>query len=155
KRLTVDRLPHHDLRATSREARVIVESPQRAVQTRRRNFEGVAGRYHILDVENRAQIATDMRAVLDADALFGRRRRPRSIDLDPQDHPRAFAPVLHIEDLEAITGRNARGDATNLFFDSPHRPHKLKKWAHAHSVLQPRLRTWNYSTSATGLAMKS
>src|SRR5436190_1622992 len=89
-----------------------------------------------LHLENRAHLAADVRAVLDAHALLGRRRRPGPVDLHPEHHARRFAPELDVEDLEAAIGGNAAGDLTHLL-DDRFGGHKRKKWAHAHSVLHP------------------
>src|SRR5439155_18348486 len=134
--LAVDPLAHHDLRDAPGEAAVVVRAAQRAIQPRRRNLERIGGRHDVLDVENRAHLAADVRAVLDAHALLRRRRRPGPVDLHPEHHARRFAPELDVEDLEAAIGGNAAGDLTHLL-DDRFGGHKRKKWAHAHSVLHP------------------
>src|SRR5256885_1599011 len=62
--LAVDPLTHHDLRDAPGEASVVVRAAQRAIQPRRRNLERIGGRHDVLDVENRAQLAADVCAVL-------------------------------------------------------------------------------------------
>src|SRR5215813_3746971 len=79
-RLSVDRLTHHDLRAPSREPPVVVRMSQRSIQPRRRNFERVSRRDDVFHVEHGAQIAADMRAIVDAYALFCRRSRAGAVD---------------------------------------------------------------------------
>src|SRR5437773_7180992 len=156
-RLPVHRLAHDDFRAPAGKAPVVVGASQRPIQSRRRNLERVRGRHHVVDVEQRAQVAADVRAILDAHAVFGRRRRTGPIDLDPEHHPAGFAPKLHLEQLEPV----ARGDA------SRHRPHlvedirlhlagpaspETKKVGTRPLGPYPRLRIQNYST---GFATRS
>src|SRR5206468_321555 len=77
------------------------------------------------------QIAADVGAVGDADAVFFRRTRSGAVDLDPQDHARRLAPELDVEHLEPVAGGHALGDRPHLL-DDGFRAHKLKKWAPAH-----------------------
>src|SRR5262245_9694517 len=105
--LAVHLLAHHDLRATPGKPPVILDAPQGPIQSGRRDFEGVGARYDLLDVENRAQVATDMCAIVDADALVGGGGRTRPVDEHPQHHPLAFATVLHVEYLQAVARRHA------------------------------------------------
>ena len=90
--LAVDRLAHHQLGPPAREAPVVVGAAQRPVEPRRRHLQRVRRRHDVLDVEHGAQIAADPRAILDADALLGRRRRARagrSARAAPSRPPRA------------------------------------------------------------------
>src|SRR4029453_7178486 len=107
--LAVHLLPHHDLGATPGKPPVILDAPERPIQSRRRDLQGVRARYDLLDVENRAQIAPDMGAIVDADALAGVAGRPRPVDEHPEHHALAFTTVLHVENLQAVarchTGR--------------------------------------------------
>ena len=95
-----------------------------------------------------------LRAILDADAVLGRRRRSRPVDLDAQHHAGRLAPELHVEDFQPVAGRHAAGHRPDLLDDRRFASHgtgftacKQKKWAHAHSVLHPGSRTRNYSTA--------
>ena len=96
---------------------------------------------------------------------------PGPVDPDPQHHAGAFAPELHVEDLEPVAARDtprARPFDDGFLHSSPGhssasrsnarrdplttRWHgcwvlKQKKWAHAHFGPSPRLRTQNYSTA--------
>ena len=71
KPLAVHRLAHHHLGAPAGEPAVVVGAAQRPIEPGRRHLQGVRRRHHVLDVEHRAQIAADPRAILDADALLG------------------------------------------------------------------------------------
>src|SRR5437773_8688566 len=95
--LAVDLLAHHDLRLASGEAAKIVGPPQRSIESRRRHFQGVRRGDDILDVEDRAELAADVCAILYADAVFRRRARPRAIDLNAQHHAGGFTAELHVE----------------------------------------------------------
>src|SRR5579871_2392176 len=95
--LAVDRVLHHELRAPSSESLVITRAPERAIQSRRRDFEHIRSWYHIVDVENRAHVAADERAIFDAHAVFRRRRRTGPIDLNAQHHAAGFTPELYVE----------------------------------------------------------
>src|ERR1700720_1151508 len=97
-RLPVDRVTHHELGATAREAPVIGCVAEWSIESGRRDLQRVRGRHDIIDVERRAQIAAHARAVIDADAVFRRRRGSRSIEPDPKNHAARFAPELDLED---------------------------------------------------------
>src|SRR3954470_13149995 len=145
KSLAVDPLAHHDLREPAGEPPIVVGAAQRPIQPRRRDFERVSGRDDVLDVENRTQVAADVRAILDADAVLCRGGRAGAVDLDPQHHARRFAPELDVENLQPAVGGDPASDLPHLF-DDRFRGHKLKKWAHAHFGPTSRLRTQNYIT---------
>src|SRR4051794_21955465 len=85
-RLPVHRFPRHDLRATAGEALKIRSTPQRAVESRRRHLEGVLARNEVLDVQQRAQVAADVGAILDAYAVFGCGGGSGAVDLHPKHH---------------------------------------------------------------------
>src|SRR4051812_23251069 len=105
--LAVDLLAHHHLRPASGEAFVVFCARQRTIQARRRHLEGVLPGYHVVHVENRAQIAADLRAFLDGHAVFGRAARSRPVEPDSQHHAGRLAPELDVEDVEPVR----RGDA--------------------------------------------
>src|SRR5262245_57434338 len=148
--LAVDPLAHHDLRLAAGEPAEVVGPPERPVETRRRDLQRVRRGHDVLDVEDRAELAADVRAIVHADAVCRRGRRPRAIDLHAQHHAGRFTAELHVEDLEAAVGGHATGDVPHLL-DDRFRGHKLKKWAHAHFGPTPRLRIEKYSMPKAGL----
>ena len=96
------------------------------------------------------------RAILDADAVVGRRRRARPVDLHPQHHAARFTPELNVEDVQPVVGGNPRCHLSHPFDDvaghiAPRGALKRKKWAHAHFGPPPRLRTQNYSIATLAL----
>jgi len=103
--------------APAAEAPVISCVAEWAIEPRRRDFQRVRRRHHVLDIQHRTQIATDPGAIVDADTVFGRRCRPRPIEPDPQHHSARLAPELDVEDVEAVRARHPRRQRTNLFDD--------------------------------------
>ena len=69
-RLPVHRFAHHQLGAPATEAPVISGMAEWSIEPRRRDFQRVRRRHHVLDVEHRAQIAADPGAIVDADAVL-------------------------------------------------------------------------------------
>ena len=117
--LTLERLAQDQLRPPSREAAVIVDAPQRSIESRRRNLERVRRRHDVLDVEHRAQVAAHVGAILDADALVRRRRRTRPIDPHAQHHAGGFAAELDVEDLQPVTAGHTGGRLPHLLDHIP------------------------------------
>jgi hypothetical protein len=70
---------------------------------------------------------------------------PGPVNLYAEDHPGAFAPVLHVENIEPVRAGDPVRNLPYLFDDVAGRhcsyegpgALKQKKWAHAHSVLHP------------------
>src|SRR5262249_38518032 len=106
-------LAQDDLRAPSSEARVVLRLPERPVETGRRDLQGIGGRYHVFDVQDRAQLAAHRRAIVDADAVLSGGRRAGPIDLHAKHHPAGFAAELHVEDLQPKVGRHATSHGPN------------------------------------------
>jgi len=69
----------------------------------------------VVATENRGFASANNRglAVVDADAFFGRGRRPRPIDEDPNHMPRRLAAALDVPDLEPVGGRDPFGNRPN------------------------------------------
>src|SRR4029450_2340829 len=173
--LAVHLLPHHDLGATPGKPPVILDAPERPIQSRRRDLQGVRARYDVLDVENRAQIATDMGAIVDADALAGVGGRPRPVDEHSEHHALALTTGLHVENPQAVArchaGRrlpdlleNVRAahfsrtltysvrpssDVRSAQLQPDHGP-ETKKVGTCPLGSSPRLRNQNYSTAFDG-----
>ena len=116
-RLPVDRVSHHELGATTREAPVVACVAEWSIESGRRDLKRVRRRHDIINVEHRAQIVAHARAVIDADAVFRRRRGPRSIEPDPQNHAARFTPELDVEDVEPVGARHPPRPLTNLLDD--------------------------------------
>ena len=84
-----------------------------------------------VDIKNRAQVAADGGAVLDADTLLGRGAQrfmtfmtfiPGPVDLNPQHHAAALAAEPDIEDLEPIRRGDPDSRGADPFDDVVHRP---------------------------------
>ena len=105
-RLAADRLGRHDLREPPGEPPVVRFAPQRPIQPGRRHLERVRLRQAVeqvlVDVEQRAQVATDVLAVFDADRVFGLARLAgrRPVEHDPQHPAGRLAAELQIENVE-------------------------------------------------------
>lgn len=116
--LIVDRLSDDNLRQSSHKAPIVIHTPKRSIETWRRNLEDVRVIDHVLYVENRAQLVAHSLAVLDADArIRSARHGPRlvgrgPIEIDPQDPPARFAPVLYVEDFQVIGPRDSLSDGS-------------------------------------------
>src|SRR5262245_57708112 len=153
--LAIHRLAHDQLGAASRETAIVVGPDERPIEARRRHFQGVRARHHVLHVEDRAHVAADVGAVVDADAVLGRCAWTRPVNLHPQHHAACLATELDIENLQTERPGHAAGDGTHLA-DNVRCRHlfalKQKKWAYAHFGPTPRVRIKNYST---GRAIKS
>src|SRR5687768_3506347 len=88
RRLAVERVSRHQFRHPSLKPPVIGFVPQRTIEPRRRDLEGVLlaecglSELFLLYVEQRAQVLTDALALLDADRLLGplRNTAVRTID---------------------------------------------------------------------------
>src|SRR5687767_11013857 len=70
-RLAIDRFLRDQLRLTPRETAIVGDVPKGPIETRRRYLERIRHRDDLLDVEHRAQVTADVRAILDADAFLG------------------------------------------------------------------------------------
>jgi len=116
--LIVDRLSDDNLRQSSHKTPIVIHTPKRSIETRRRNLEYVRVIDHVLHVENRAHLMAHPLAVLDADARIRMARHgPRSvgdgpIEIDPQDPSARFAPVLYVEDFQVIGPRDSLSDGS-------------------------------------------
>ena len=65
-RLPVHRFAHHQLGAPAAEAPVIGCVAEWSIEPRRRDFQRVRRRHHVLDIEHRAQVTDEHLAVIDA-----------------------------------------------------------------------------------------
>ena len=75
----------------------------------------------VLDVENRAHLAVDLRAILDADAVLRRCRRPRPVDEHPHHVTGRLATALDVPDRQAARCRHSFGNRPNLLQRLHHR----------------------------------
>src|SRR5437867_6453822 len=114
-RLPVDRLTSDHLRQASGKTPVIVRRSQRSVESGGRHFQDIRRGNDLFHVEDRAHLAADVGAVLNADALFRSGQGARSIDLNAEDHSTGLAAELDVEDLDAVPGRHAAGYRSHPF----------------------------------------
>src|SRR5687767_12231173 len=158
-RLFLQRLARYDFRKTPDEPPIICLVAQRPVETRRRHLEGVLvirnAQGVSFDIEHRAQVVADARAVLDGNPvgrprhrrLFDARGVGAAIEHDPEHHAVRLAPKLHVKDVEPVVCgyalcrvtkaaeliRCEQAAAASRFHAGKKAP-KTKKWARAHSA---------------------
>src|SRR5258705_297988 len=112
--LVVHRLAHHDLREAAGEPPVVVLAAQRPIESRRRNLERVRGGQRVLDVEDDAHLAVHLLAILDADALLGRGRRPRPVDEHAHYLPLRFPAAHDVPHFETVRPRDTLSNRADV-----------------------------------------
>ena len=106
---------------------------QRPIQSRARKPPACRSeRQRVLDVENRAHLAVDLLAVLDADAVLRRRRRPRPVDEDPHHVPDASRRLWMSQTVQAARCRPPARQSPESAPAAASTASKQKKWARAH-----------------------
>ena len=151
KPLAVHRLAHHDLRAGGRRTADSRRAPRSG---RSSPGDDTSSVYAVGTTSSTSRIALrsrlTLRAILDADALLRRRRRARADRSAPAAPCRALRGGTARRRSRARSRRPpAPAIARTCSTTVASRAHKLKKWAHAHSVLTKGLRIQKYSTCPT------
>ena len=123
--VVIDRLPRHQLHAASGEAGKIRRLHQLPIQTRRRNFQRVRSRYYVFDVEDRAKLSAEVRAIFVRNSGHRIASCRGLVEKHAQHASLASTQVLDVEDLESAGGCDPVRDSPHAIDVKRHESNNL------------------------------